>query len=368
MSSQTSFVRLKKMKNSCRPKILTALFAIGFFVCFSVPAFAETVSAYRDKINKAMDAVDELIYSEDDEEKPTPVRNSPQKRQQLKEARQSLPPSEKVESNGVSVETQNKWFSERLDDYEKEENAEKRYTILNEIYERLEALETEVNALEKASSAAPTKDDDKLKLASILRRPEYQKPEEQQENIIQKTWRKIREWLSEFFPKTSPFSLPDEGLSSLSFIIQLVIYAVVLGIIGFILYKFAPLLRARFSRRGKESKSERVVLGETLAADADSHTLFTEAETLAREGNLRAAIRKGYIALLCDLSDRKIIGLARHKTNRDYLRDVRPRQEIFGDMNSLTTNFERNWYGFGQTEEKDWNDFKEKYFSVSKRM
>lgn len=356
------------MKNSRRPKILTAALAAVFFVCPSLPVFAETVAAYRDKISKAIEAVDELIYSEEDEDTPTLVKNSPVKREQLKQVRQSLPPSEKVESNGVSVETQNKWFSERLDDYEKEEKSEKRYAILNEIYERLEALETEVGTLEKAPAAASTKDEDKLKLAGILSRPEYQKPEEQQENIIQKTWRKIREWLSKYFPETKPFSLPKEGLSSLSFIIQLLIYAIVLGIIGFVIYKFAPLLRARFSRRDKETKSERVVLGETIAADADSHTLFNEAEALAREGNLRAAIRKGYIALLCDLSDRKIIGLARHKTNRDYLRDLRPRKEIFGDMNSLTTNFERNWYGFGQTEEKDWNDFKDKYYSVSKQL
>ena len=77
--------------------------------------------------------------------------------------------------------------------------------------------------------------------------------------------------------------------------------------------------------------------------------------------NLRGAIRKGYIALLCELSDRKLIGLARHKTNRDYLRDVRKRADLFENMNGMTLNFERNWYGLRPTDAQDWEDFKSSY-------
>jgi hypothetical protein len=53
------------------------------------------------------------------------------------------------------------------------------------------------------------------------------------------------------------------------------------------------------------SKQERVILGERISAEETAQILFAEAEHLARQGNLRGAIRKGYIALLCDLSDRK---------------------------------------------------------------
>lgn len=331
---------------------------------FSVCAVsAETISGYRAKIHRVKLSVDSLLDGDDEE---SVSKNASAVRETLKQIRLALPPSERVESKTSSVETQNKWFSEKLDAYEKETDSGKRTAILSEISERLGALDAEVGQLESAPNAVRTKDEDKRKLAEILSREEYQKPEPPQENILQKLWRKIKEWLSDVFPRSSPFSMPEGGLDSLSFLLQILVYALVLGGIGFLIYKFAPFLSTKFRRRRKERKSDRVVLGETLAADADSHTLFAEAEMLAREGKLRAAIRKGYIALLCDLSDRQIIRLAKNKTNRDYLRDVRPRAEIFDDIKNLTTNFERSWYGFGATEEKDWNEFREKYRQVIK--
>jgi hypothetical protein len=81
---------------------------------------------------------------------------------------------------------------------------------------------------------------------------------------------------------------------------------------------------------------------------------------------LRGAIRKGYIALLCELADRKVIGLSRHKTNRDYLRDVLGKNELYQNMNGLTSNFERHWYGFESAEEKDWEEFRNGYKRIIK--
>ncbi|MGI9035992.1 MAG: DUF4129 domain-containing protein [Pyrinomonadaceae bacterium] len=332
----------------------------------STAAFAETISEYRSKIHQAKQSVDILLG--DDDEESVGAKNISAEREVLKQIRQILPPSERVEAGNLSVETQNKWLSEKLYVYERETDAAKRRAILTEVSERLGALETETGALEKTSAAAQTKDADKRKLAEILSREEYQKPAPPEENIVQKIWREFLEWLDRVFPKSSPFSIPEGGLSSLSFVLQILIYAAVLGGVGFLIYKFAPFLTARFRRRDKRYGGERVVLGETLTAETDSRTLFAEAEKLAQAGNLRAAIRKGYIALLCDLSDRKIIGLAKNKTNRDYLRDVRPRREIFDEMKNLTNNFERNWYGFGATRESDWREFREKYNLLSEQL
>ena len=120
----------------------------------------------------------------------------------------------------------------------------------------------------------------------------------------------------------------------------------------------------RFGGKIKKTKQDRVILGERIGADESAFDLFSEAERLAREGNLRAAIRKGYIALLCDLSDRKIVRLARHKTNRDYLRDVRKDNSLFENMTGLTRNFETNWYGLRSTEPSDWEDFRARYLQT----
>jgi len=105
----------------------------------------------------------------------------------------------------------------------------------------------------------------------------------------------------------------------------------------------------------------RIVLGETLSPDQTAADLFSEAESLAHAGDLRAAIRKGYIALLCELGDRKLISLAQHKTNRDYLNSVRDKTRLYGSMRPLTISFENHWYGLLPAGENDWHDFRNGY-------
>ena len=102
-------------------------------------------------------------------------------------------------------------------------------------------------------------------------------------------------------------------------------------------------------------------LGERLEPDQTSADLLAQAESLARLGDLRAAIRKAYIALLCELGDRKVISLAQHKTNRDYLGAVRDRPSLFRSMRGLTNSFEIHWYGFVPPREDDWKEFRNGY-------
>jgi hypothetical protein len=276
--------------------------------------------------------------------------------------RSALQPTETVESGNSKFEADHGWLFARLKNFDEEPSLEKRQKILSEILERLEAVERKLDELENQTAANRAKDEDKQKLQEILKRPEYQKPEEKKETWLEKTWREFWEWVKSIFPDPKPTQPAAENTASpFSLVLQLLVYGVVLAIIGFLIYRFAPLLGGGFFRNNKRERKERVILGETLADDETSHNLFNEAERLAREGNMRAAIRKGYIALLCELSDRKIIGLANHKTNRDYLRDVRKRPELYQNMNALTDNFESVWYGFGKPDAEDWEKFREKY-------
>ena len=118
-------------------------------------------------------------------------------------------------------------------------------------------------------------------------------------------------------------------------------------------------------RRKKKAKREaRIVLGERLEPDQTAADLLTQAEALARGGDLRAAIRKAYIALLCELGDRKIVSLAQHKTNRDYLNSIRDKTNLYTSMRKLTLSFELHWYGFVPAAENDWNDFRNGYRNI----
>ncbi len=324
-------------------------------------AAGKTFARYRENVKEAKILVQTLLYSDEDE---LPARDyAKYERGALLQIRAALLPREKIQWRGAAdLEIDNRWLVDKLDDFEKEsKDSAKRAAILTEINERLESIEQKLNEAEKLSvSGNRTKDEDKQKLAEILRREEYLKPAKAEESLFERMWRKFKEWLSEKFPRPNlpaPQQQP-KGFQTLSFVLQMLLYAVILGAIAFLIRRFAPFLAQKFKARERKSKSERVILGERLSENETAENLFTEAERLAREGDLRGAIRKGYVALLCDLSDRKFVRLSRHKTNRDYLRDIRSKNEIYENMNGLTVNFERYWYGAAAVEEKDWDEFK----------
>ncbi len=347
-----------------RREICVPALCVFLFLISPAALFCKDLAQYRGEIANAKVLTEELILPDDEEMSPAEFKEY--ERRKIAQIRAALPPVETIEWQGSTVETDNRWLGEKLDQYEREaQNGAKHAAILMEIVERIGAIEQELDGLEKPSPAASnrTKDEDKQKLAEILRRQEYQKPDEKQESFFARTWRKFMEWLREKFPHPDlPEAPSTDGFQSLSFVLQMLLYAAILSAIGFLIYRFAPSLAQKFKGRERRKKSERVILGERIAADETAENLFSEAERLARAGDLRGAVRKGYIALLCELADRKIIGLARHKTNRDYLRDVRPaRADLYENVRGLTADFERHWYGLNAVEEKDWEEFRNEY-------
>jgi hypothetical protein len=140
---------------------------------------------------------------------------------------------------------------------------------------------------------------------------------------------------------------------------------VVVVIALLVLFYVAKILfsRLRGTRRKREPKKRkaRIVLGERLEPEDTATDLLSEAEALARRGDLRGAIRKAYIALLVELADRKMISLAQHKTNRDYLNSVRNVPLLHSRMRGLTDSFERHWYGFADATQNDWESFRTSY-------
>ena len=344
---------------------------LSLLICFvvivfsPVSTFGRTLEQYRESVRHARDLTISMLYP--DEEDEASKKSQISESEILKEIRKNILVTEKIEWQGTSIETNNEWLRQNLDKFEREPQASpKRRVILTAINERLAALYQKLVELENLPAQNRAKDEDKQKLAEILRREEYRKPEKEEESLFQKFYRKIMQWLASFFPRPDLSDSSLSGFQSLSLILQILLYALVLGAIGFLIYKFAPFLAGRFRWNYTSGKQDRVILGERILAEETAQNLFAEAENLAREGNLRGAIRKGYVALLCDLSDRKIIGLTRHKTNRDYLRDVRDKNELYQNMNGLTSNFERHWYGFESAEEKDWEEFRNGYKRIIK--
>ena len=164
---------------------------------------------------------------------------------------------------------------------------------------------------------------------------------------ISRWMRKLDEWLS---GKTSGDSSRFDLLSwlgSVRFIVWLL-----LGI--------ALVLLAVLIVRSRRSRS-RAVVAEAVAPRPDLTREDVTADQLpedgwlqlARElmdrGELRLALRASYLAALAHLGQRELIRLAKHKSNRDYDRELRRRAralpEVVGAFDRSLLTFERSWYG-----------------------
>ncbi|MCU0240468.1 MAG: DUF4129 domain-containing protein [Pyrinomonadaceae bacterium] len=330
---------------------------IGIMFCGQI--FAVELIVYKDNLKTSKEELYELFEDKEEFLDESEV---------FARIRKKLPANQSVEYKGFTIETENAWINEKIT--EAENDRDNFYAKITEITERISAIETRVENLEIAVETGLSKQDNKQKLEDILNRQEFnglvkKEKKEAQESWLEKKLREFQEWLSDWlkklFPEGSTLGGTGEGMQTLSTFIQIVVIGLALALLGYLIYRFAPFIAAKLSNRDKKSKGTRIILGEKILADQSSKDLLDEAEKLARAGDLRLAIRKGYVALLCELSDRKVIGLAQHKTNRDYLRDVRKNQNIYQNMAELTKSFETHWYGFALAEEKDWEEFRSRY-------
>ena len=359
--------RFRGLVGPCRPpgllmpQSVCALLCFGFFfVCVTGTgrANAATIDDYRSRLSHALVSIQQLqVHGGQD-----PTQQGQFNASMLAQLRAEVPANETVFFDSQSFAVDNTWLHEALREYETAKGDNSRHNqMLAHIGERLLAIIERLDEM-KTALATADKDQSKARLAEILRRPEYNKGAAEG-SALERLWERFLRWLSSLFPKTKP--LQPGSARVFSGIAQIIISIVCLGAIVFFIWKFAP----RYLRnRGKKKKKReaRIVLGERLEPDQTSSDLLAQAESLARAGDLRAAIRKAYIALLCELGDRKIISLAQHKTNRDYLGALRNRPSLYTPMSSLTNSFELHWYGFVPAGENDWIDFRNTYQQVLK--
>lgn len=331
-------------------KIICALF---FILLSASVSMATSLDTYREQVRLAVATLDALPQSEKEASQATHTRRVAAAVEQLRKGVLTI---ETIEWNGTTLKLDNKWLAEALARYDQlpADDSAQRAAQLSQIKERLLALAERLAELGGQANAV-SKAEEKQKLDSILRRAEYSEKTDEG-SALSRLWERFRRWVRSLMPKRNP--LAPGTASALSGISQIIVIGLALAVIVFILWKFTPMFRRGGAGRSREKREARIVLGERLEPDQTAADLLAEAEAMARRGELRAAIRKGYIALLCELGDRKIIGLAEHKTNRDYLGDVRQREPLHGQMQQLTRSFENHWYGLIPATENDWHTFR----------
>lgn len=363
MRLQSSWVKRKLTS----PKDRHAFFGRRLLVAASLLILAPSavhaipVNEYHAQIQRAVTAIDSLAQSDESEDASAYKARTDET---LSGLRTLLPREQLVEWNGASFNVDNSWLHQELDKYGTAPDAD-RADLLKRIAERLKAIEERIAEIEKPGSAnIRNKAEESRKLTEILRRPEYVRQVKQQ-SAFSRLIERFLKWLQSLMPKPKPFSPGNAGL--VSQIAQVFVIILALTVLAFVLKLFLPrLLKSRGSKK-KAKPQARIVLGEKLEPDQSALDLLSEAELLARRGELRTAIRKAYIALLVELGDRKIISLAQYKTNRDYLRAVREVEPLYGNVKQLTDSFERHWYGLTQATESDWTAFRSAYEHALRR-
>ena len=311
------------------------------------------LTEYHKNLQQAITAIDTLTQA-DEEESLAHYQN--RVTETIVAIRNAIPENQPVLVADEICNVDNSWLHRELGEFEKSPDS-KRPEIAAHILQRLEAIEERVTEMQRPGDAI-SKSEANRRLAGILSRSEYA-PKSKEGSAIARLAKDFWRWLMSLLPKRKPLQPGQADL--LSKLAEIFVVLVALAVIAWVITMFAPRLLKSRKQKVRSKPQPRIVLGERLEPEESAGDLLSEAEILARRGELRAAIRKAYIALLVELGDRKIISLAQHKTNRDYLRAVSSVPELYTNMSGLTDSFERHWYGIAQATQHDWQDFQAAY-------
>ncbi|MEO7970934.1 MAG: DUF4129 domain-containing protein [bacterium] len=332
-----------------------ALFLGALALLFTTEVNATSISDYDKHITQAINALDSLAQMADENE--TIPAFETRTAETITSVRQLLPATEMVELGQQRFTVDNSWLQTELEQF-KAASATERPALREQVIERLQAIRERINESESAASENQDKDQHTKTLAEILLRPEYAR-KVKEESAIGRLWREFWKWLRNLIPKPKPIAPGTAGIFSK--IAQVFVILLALAVLVFVARLFLPRLLHNRRAKRKVKAGARIVLGERLEPDQSATDLLSEAEALARAGDLRAAIRKAYIALLLELGERKIIILEQHKTNHDYLRAVRRVERLYPNVKQLTDSFELHWYGLARATETDWQTFRSGY-------
>jgi len=322
-----------------------------------VSANAESIPAadYHNNVQRAVTALDTLKQVDENESSAAYEQRFEQTIAGVSEA---LPEHQSVQTSEGVCEVDNSWLHEELKKL-KSSSSQERATELERVVERLKAVEERVGPgeTETTGDKAQTKE----KLESILTRPEYAN-EAKGTSALNRLLMDFFRWLEQLLPK--PVRPRSGNARWMTVMAELMVVLVALVVLFFVVKILLARFKPKRRRSAPKKREPRIVLGERLEPEETAVDLLSEAEALARRGEIRGAIRKAYIALLVELGDRKVIMLAQHKTNRDYLNAVRNLPPLHQTMRGLTDSFERHWYGLVEASDNDWQSFRSAYYSA----
>ncbi len=322
-------------------RLLATLFF--FTLAASSSSAASSAFDYEKRVKRATEQIDRIKSDASYAEEALPY---------IKES--LLPKSEQVEIKGQTITIDNKWLHDKLDAYANAKDQQEKSKKLTEIRDSLNALDNQVReAAGITDGKAETKQELQDRVRRILAEEQYREKKENYlmakiREIRQQIFRAIQQLLNKIFGAIGGAS---KGTSWL----LVLLLAGLLGIIGYLAYNY-------FTTRGRVKKPKtKTVLGEEIADDAKPSDLADAAMAAAKSGDFRLGIRKLYIALLYELSERELIELDAHATNREYLATVSRFTSLTQPMRYLTDRFDYFWYGMFPSSQEDFANYLTSY-------
>jgi hypothetical protein len=145
-------------------------------------------------------------------------------------------------------------------------------------------------------------------------------------------------------PTPAPSASSGEGLGSMQWLLLVVAAVVVV------------LLAVFLNRRERKATAPKVETAKPPAKELSLESLLSQptrvlenlwqqADDLARAGQCLEAVRTLYLAVLMLLHRSGLIRCAPMRTNGEYVRQVRSKEEVYRPFRGLTGLFEVKWYG-----------------------
>jgi uncharacterized protein DUF4129 len=265
-----------------------------------------------------------------------------------------LPKSEEVEFDDRRVVVDNAWLHQLLDSYETENDRQQQLAKLNEAAGRLKALDTQLRAAE--SERVADSGDPRDQARQILSRQEYQPQKETPIGaFVKRVLQRVREVITDILRAFERLLSGVFGASA-----QASWISTTLIVLALLAAAIAIVRRIKRDGPRKRRAKKRLVLGEEVDAGTTARDLAEAATAAASAGDFRTAIRKLYVSLLYELSERNLLELEDHVTNHEYLARVKA-EGVLAPMRYMTHQFDYVWYGMFPTSERDFSMYFERY-------
>lgn len=178
-------------------------------------------------------------------------------------------------------------------------------------------------------------------------------------------WTSFTRWIGELWDQFWKWLLGDyQANGVLEFIIRLLPYLIVIGILTFIIWLFYRLNPGAKLLKSKENPVTFFTEEEEIIRKKDIKNLIQKA---LNDKNYRLAVRYYYLLILKKLTDADLIEYEFDKTNSDYFSEIAS-EAINSQFKKVTNLYDYIWYGSFDVTETDYQKAQKSFITLENEI